>query len=176
MQDLRDYPLHFRRVFPLENRMFLRYNGVMLSRLLISFSWAVALSAVPLVAAASEPAALRPKWEAAAVEYSVPQNSVRTQINTVPLIQSLGEETSLEIEGGANIFIKYFNNSIDWVLNIAVGIATLWVLIAGGQMMMSGGGGQKDQAKERMIYAIIGLLGLIFVGVILKLLNAQFFV
>jgi len=138
------------------------------------------LWAAPVIAATEDiHALLHPVLVADSANYELPKNTVKQHEASVPILEDLGGGgggTSIPVSGGPIVFITYFNSGLQLILEIAVGMATLWVLISGGQIMLSGGGAQKDAAIERMKYAVVGLIGLIFVGVLLKFLNASFFV
>ena len=73
-------------------------------------------------------------------------------------------------------FFNWFNKSANFLMAVAVGVGTLWVLISGGLIVLSGGdAGKRGQAIERITSTILGLLGLIFLGAILRFLNNIFF-
>ncbi len=102
---------------------------------------------------------------------------VSAQVSTgVPLAQPLDDKTKV-IPSSPNIFIDYFNMSSSWLFRVAIGFTVLWVLI-GGVMFMSSGNNQsrRQEAISRITWSIVGLLVLLFTGVILRTLNSIFFV
>ena len=95
---------------------------------------------------------------------------------TVPLIETLGPEKCIPIEAGARTFILYFNNSVTFIFQVAVGACVVWVLIAGFGIMLTGGdAGKRGEWIERLQWAIGGLLILMFSGFLLRTLNSLFF-
>ncbi len=100
---------------------------------------------------------------------------IRQNQLVIPLMQPLGSSNNISYTAtnAMEPFFKYFTNSYDWMLAVAVGIATVWVLICGAAIMITGDSGK--QWKERIIFAIVGVIILTFFDVILKLLNAWFF-
>lgn len=96
---------------------------------------------------------------------------------TVPLIEPLGGATSIPILPGFGTFLTYFNSSVGWIFQVAVGFTVVWVLIGGFLYMTSGNNqSQRSAAISRMTWAIAGLLILLFAGFLLRTLNDIFFV
>jgi len=80
------------------------------------------------------------------------------------------------INPGPYAFIDYFNCGMQWLVNVCVGIATLWVLIAAGMYILSfGDPGKQGAARGHIISALIGLVLLVFFGAFLRMLNSIFF-
>lgn len=101
---------------------------------------------------------------------------VLTYAQQVKLIEPLGDETEIPIQGGAQTFLNYFNSSVDWILSVAVGFCVIWVLVGGFQIMLAGSdSGKKDEGKSRITWAILGLTMLLFAGFLLRSLNSLFF-
>jgi hypothetical protein len=96
---------------------------------------------------------------------------------SVPLLQSLGDLSSVSIQPGYQTFLNYFNDAVGWIFEVAVGFTVLWVLI-GGFMYMTSGNNQsrRGDAISRITWAIGGLFMLLFAGFILRSLNNIFFV
>lgn len=112
----------------------------------------------------------------AAVLLSDPLITLAQVRSGVPLIQPL-DDTTPSLSSSPNIFLDYFNVSVGWLFKVAVGFAVMWVLIGGVMYMTSGNNqGQRSSAISKMTWAIIGLLILLFAGVILRTLNSIFFV
>lgn len=103
-------------------------------------------------------------------------SSVQQRRDDIELIEPIDPAvTSIAVEPGAGTFITYFEVASQWLFEIAVGFAVIWVLI-GGFTLMIGGENMKTQAKDMMKWAILGLLLLIFAGYFLRTLNDIFFV
>ena len=85
----------------------------------------------------------------------------------VPLIEPLGSLNEIQIGRGFQTFFDYFNDSYRWVLEVAVGFVVIWVLI-GGFMYMTSGTDQstRSEAVSRMTWAIVGLMLLLFAGIV----------
>lgn len=93
------------------------------------------------------------------------------------LLQPLDDATAaLQPQPGIQIFFDYFNLSWPWLLGTAAGFAVLQALCGGIQMTMSGGDATKRGAgRERLLWAIAGLLMIVFAGMILRTLNPLFY-
>lgn len=95
---------------------------------------------------------------------------------TINLIQPLDDSTPT-LASSNNVFIDYFNLSSGWIFRVAVGFAVLWVLIGGVMFILSGNNqSRRSEAISRMTWSIIGLLILLFAGVILRTMNSIFFI
>ncbi len=104
-------------------------------------------------------------------------HKVKQVKGNVPLIEPL------DVGGTSNIsydptkplepFFQYFTSGYEWLLAVAVGIVTLWVLICGAAIMTTGD--PSKTWKGRIVAAIIGAIVLTFFDVILRLMNAWFF-
>ncbi len=92
----------------------------------------------------------------------------------IVLLQPFTGQTELQPSNGIEIFFEYFNTIWPWALGTAAGIAVLRVLIAGVQIMTSRGG-DIGEAKEHLMWAIVGLIMLILAGFILRTLNPLFY-
>jgi hypothetical protein len=98
----------------------------------------------------------------------------------LPLLQPLDDRTNSLSTQNANdaleAFINYFNLSWPWVIGTAAGIAVLQALVGGIQIMLSGGdGGAREEGKNRMTWALAGLLMIGLSGMILEILNPIYF-
>ncbi|MBU0767015.1 pilin [Patescibacteria group bacterium] len=108
-----------------------------------------------------------------AVPHKVEQNW-----DPIPLIEPIGDKNSIPVEPGGTLpFLILGGDRMPWIITVAIGIVTLWVLVSGGMIIIVGG----DQSArgtwiEHIKWAIIGLVCLALVGTILKFLNASFFV
>ena len=101
-------------------------------------------------------------------------NQVEGNVN---LLQPLGGSSVVGIQPGYGTFIQYFNQSRNWIFDVAVGFAVVWVLIGGFLYMTSGNNqSRRGEAISRITWAITGLLILLFAGFILRTLNSVFFV
>ena len=120
--------------------------------------------------------AFAPAAEAAS---SAPANNralFRPKNQTMPLLQPVGTMTEVEGNLGFNTAFKYFNDAWPWLLGTAAGIAVLHALIGGIAMMMSGGdSGKREEGKNRLMWALAGLLMIGFSGFILRTINPLFF-
>lgn len=76
------------------------------------------------------------------------------------------------IEPGEYAWQLYVNDGLwQWAIMIGVGLAVLNGTIAGFQIMM----GQRDLGKERFVWSVVGLILLLFAGVILNFINPNAF-
>ncbi len=74
------------------------------------------------------------------------------------------------------VFGMYFNMFYPWLVGVAAGLALLMVLTGGINIIQAGGDqGKRQEGIERLKWAIIGLLFLLFANVILQTLNPTFF-
>lgn len=90
------------------------------------------------------------------------------------LMQPLDDETK-EIEVTAtplDIFFKYFNMSWPWLLGVASGIAVLQAVWGGILIMTSW---DTDGGKEKIQWALGGMVMIALAGFILRFLNPIFF-
>lgn len=95
---------------------------------------------------------------------------------SVKLIQPLDDSTGT-LAASNDIFLNYFNLSVDWIFLVATGFATMWVLIGGVMYMVSGNDqGLRGKAISKITSAVLGLIILLFAGVILRTLNSLFYV
>ncbi len=91
------------------------------------------------------------------------------------LLEPIGTP-SFPPSAGINILFDYFNDVWPWVLGSAAGIAVLWTLIGGIQIMLSGDNTtMRGEGKERLMWALAGLLIIALAGVILTTLNPVFY-
>ena len=100
----------------------------------------------------------------------------------IRLLEPLGDEDTVRIEvsgpgdGRVKTWLNYMGPAMEWVFNVAIGIAVLWVLIGGIMIMIAGDDASKRQNGIGMMKnAILGLVVLIFAGLILRMLNSLFF-
>ena len=107
--------------------------------------------------------------------------SVVPHVGSLNLLQPLDDgATTHAITSSATTpgltFITFFNRGMDIILEVAVGIATLWVLISAGQIILAGGDSSKRAAAfGHIIWTIVGVVMLVFFGLILRVLNSNFF-
>ena len=105
---------------------------------------------------------------------SAPMNQ---QTTGVPIIQPLDDATSsiaVDTTSPQGTFINYVDIGLSWLLTVAVGIVSLWVVLNGILIVVSVD--QRREAYERIMWAIAGLVVLVFFGTILRFLNSNFFV
>ena len=96
--------------------------------------------------------------------------------NCVKLLQPFGGSDCVAVRPGLGTFLEYFGPAGAWLYNAAVGICVLWMLFGGITIMISSdNSGRRDEGIGRMKAAAIGLVLLIFGGVILRLLNSIFY-
>ncbi len=76
-------------------------------------------------------------------------------------------------QGGLGAFYKYINDGIwQWAFGLGVAIAILNGTVGGLQIVLSNGDSGKSEAgKTRFIWSTMGLLLLLFAGVILEFIN-----
>jgi|TARA_B100000315_G_scaffold78003_1_gene71346 hypothetical protein len=116
---------------------------------------------------------------ASAYQLSAKSNphKVKQVRGVVPLIEPLdvGGTRSISYDPTKPLepFFRYFTNSYEWILAVAVGIVTLWILICGAAIMTTGD--PSKTWKNHIVAAIIGVVVLTFFDVILRLMNAWFF-
>ncbi len=93
------------------------------------------------------------------------------------LLQSPNGVSSLNPSSGILIFFDYFNLMWPWVLGIAAGIGVLQALMGASDIMTSGSdSGKRENGKNKILWALAGLLMVGFAGTILRFLNPNFFV
>ncbi|TSC79340.1 MAG: hypothetical protein G01um101425_620 [Candidatus Peregrinibacteria bacterium Gr01-1014_25] len=102
-------------------------------------------------------------------------NLVIPKDKSLRLLQPLGAKTTVDPQAGLGVFWTYVNDIWPWVLGIAAGIALLHAMAAGVQIMFSGSSEKAAEGKERLFWALGGLLLIFFAAFILNLLNDQFF-
>lgn len=96
--------------------------------------------------------------------------------DSVTLIQPLDDNTT-SLDSSTSIFIEYFNVSSGWLFRVAVGFAVLWILIGGVMFILSGNNqSRRSEAISRITWAVVGLIILLFAGVILRTMNSIFFI
>lgn len=104
-------------------------------------------------------------------------HKVKQVKGNVPLIEPLdvGGTTNISYDPTKPLepFFQYFTSGYEWLLAVAVGIVTLWILICGAAIMTTGD--PSKTWKGRIIAAIIGAIVLTFFDVILRFINAWFF-
>lgn len=71
------------------------------------------------------------------------------------------------------IFFTYFNLFYRWLVGVAMGVTLLMVVVGGIQIIQAGD--LKSQGMERIRWAVVGLLILIFSSMILQTLNPAFY-
>ena len=93
------------------------------------------------------------------------------------LLQPLDPNTtSLTPTPGIQILFDYFNTAWPWVLGVATGIGVLQALFGGIQIMLSGSdSGARDRGKEKIMWALAGMLMVGLAGFILRSINPLFF-
>lgn len=88
------------------------------------------------------------------------------------------------LDGGAKVLpaqpqmkmaFTYFNRMFPFVLGVAAGFAVLQAIVGGYQIMVSGGSDGLSKGKERILWALGGLVIIAFIGFFLRFLNSAFF-
>lgn len=100
------------------------------------------------------------------------------QRSDLTLIQSLDDKPCKKItpKPGFQIFFDYFNNAWPWVLGCAAGIAVGYSLYGGILVMLSGAdSGKRSEGKDKIMWAIAGLLMIGLAGLFLETINPLFF-
>lgn len=94
--------------------------------------------------------------------------------NDIRLMQPLDDETeSLEVSSTPlEVFFEYFNMSWPWLLGVASGIAVLQAVWGGILIMTSW---DQDGGKEKIQWALGGMVMIALAGFILRFLNPIFF-
>ncbi|MBU2213155.1 pilin [Patescibacteria group bacterium] len=111
----------------------------------------------------------------------VNRHKVKQHYDPFELLEPLGSQTDVTIPAGGGSplqpFLELSSDRMPWFILVAVGLVTLWVLVSGGMIIVFGGD-QSGRSKwiEHIKWAIIGLIALVFVGVILNFLNASFYI
>ena len=98
----------------------------------------------------------------------------------VPLLEPLDSAGTsvipVDTSAPMQTFINLGELRMPWFIQVAVGLVTLWVLVSGAMIIILGGDqGGRSKWIEHIKWAIIGLIALVFVGAILRFLNASFF-
>lgn len=95
----------------------------------------------------------------------------------IRLMQPLDDSTTeLDPEPGIGIFFTYFNIGWPWVIGSAAGIAVLQALYGGVLIMLFGSdSGKKEEGKQKIMWALAGLLMIGLSGAILETLNPFFY-
>lgn len=142
------------------------YNHPMLSQRSLIFAFALSLALSMGASVHSDAVAADPS----------PPQIPQTIDGGVPLIEPIGQKSTITVTAGFGTLFSYINDIADYLLIVAGGICILWVLIGGLQMMMSGvDNSLQSKGKESMKWAIIGLVILLFAGFILRTLNSMFY-
>ena len=95
----------------------------------------------------------------------------------IQLMEPIGGCDKLTPKPGLGTFFGYFNLLWPWLIGTAAGLSVLMALVGGLQVIMSGGDqSKKQEGLDRLKNALLGLLMLVFAGVILRVLNPAFFV
>lgn len=143
----------------MKHRLFL-FSKVLLVALL---SLGTAFHAVPLTGAEGEE---KPKCEDPLIRNCIGDN--------IQLMQPLDDSTK-ELKVGAEplkIFFDYFNLSWPWLLGVASGIAVLQAVWGGILIMTSW---DQDAGKEKIEWALGGMVMIALAGFILRFLNPIFY-
>lgn len=91
------------------------------------------------------------------------------------LLEPLPDGTS-EVPTGPDAILKYFSSLYPWALGLCGGLVVLWGVWSGILMIVSGGDKENyEKGKAHFQAAILGLLLLIFAGVILHAINPDFY-
>lgn len=104
---------------------------------------------------------------------------VFAQLNSgkIRLMEPIGKCGELTGKPGLDTFFTYFNLLWPWMIGTSAGIAVLMAIAGGIQIIMSGGDpGKRGEGVQRLMNALLGLLMLIFAGLLLNTLNPSFFV
>ncbi|MDD5103736.1 MAG: pilin [Candidatus Peribacteraceae bacterium] len=94
----------------------------------------------------------------------------------IDLLAPLGGQTNIPVTSGFGTFLAYFNDAAAWLIYVAMGLCVLWVLIGGFMVMLSAvDSSKREKGKSHMMWAITGIIILLFAGFILRTLNSMFF-
>jgi hypothetical protein len=96
----------------------------------------------------------------------------------IPLLAPLNgnPNQTLPPSPGIKIFFQYFNLSWPWVLGSAAGIGVLQALVGGMEIMLSGGdSGRRESGKNKLLYALAGLVMIGLASLILETINPTFY-
>jgi len=100
----------------------------------------------------------------------------QVQEGGIDLLAPLGNQTNIAVQSGFGTFLTYFNDAAAWLIYVAMGVCVLWVLLGGFEIMLSAvDSGKREKGKSHMMWAIIGMVILLFAGFILRTLNSLFF-
>lgn len=95
----------------------------------------------------------------------------------IRLMERIGKCDELTGKPGLDTFFTYFNLLWPWMIGTSAGIAVLMAIVGGIQIIMSGGDpGKRGEGVQRLMNALLGLLMLVFAGLLLNTLNPSFFV
>lgn len=104
------------------------------------------------------------------------QNALPQTQNGVQLLAPLGDQQSIPVTAGLGTFLTYFNDAGVWLIRVAMGVCIFWILNAGYELMGSGVfSSNREKGRQHIIWALVGLVILLFAGTILRLLNSLFF-
>lgn len=105
------------------------------------------------------------------------QNLVSPHRDIHLLVPLDGGNGVLKPQSGIQMFFVYFDMAWPWVIGSASGVAVLQALYGGILIMLSGSdSGKRSEGKEKILWAIAGLLMIGFSGLILSILNPSFYV
>ena len=191
MQDSSPFSCLTDTYFQLEKKPNLRYNTLMSLRLIIIGVLVGVLVSLTLPSTSiafecqfdslSDCLENQQGGEEACFEDCGSKHKVKQHYDPFELLEPLGHQTDVTIPAGGGSplqpFLELSSDRMPWFILVAVGIVTLWVLVSGGMIIVFGGD-QSGRSKwiEHIKWAIIGLIALVFVGVILNFLNASFYI
>jgi hypothetical protein len=92
--------------------------------------------------------------------------------HAITLLEPIGSCTSAS---GPGALFQYMGCVYPWMIGVGGGITVVWGIWGGLQIATAGSAAGLEKGKEHLTAAIIGLLVMIFAGVILNAINPMFF-
>ena len=96
---------------------------------------------------------------------------------TIKLFEPIDGQKCMPVGNGPlGSFYTYFNLLYPWLVGVSAGVAILWGVMGGAEMILNAGEqGKYEEGKQKLINSMIGLLIIIFSGMILNFLNPVFY-
>jgi len=94
----------------------------------------------------------------------------------IPILEAVRGVNCIPARTGFGAFFLYVGLLYPWLVGTAGGVALLWAVIGGLIMMQAGGDQAKyDDGKKKILYAILGLMIILFSAMIMNILNPTFY-
>ena len=96
---------------------------------------------------------------------------------TIKLLEPINGLGCMPVGSGPlGSFYAYFGVLYPWIVGTSAGMAILWGVIGGAEMILNAGEqGKYEEGKQKLMNSMIGLLIIIFSGMILNFLNPSFY-